>query len=202
MLRDQTLKAFADAVAAKTAVPGGGSVSAYASTLGAALGIMAARYSEGSAALETSRRLEGISNELLALVDKDAEAYSVVSSAYGLPKGTEDEKTRRKDAIQRALVDAADVPLQGMRLGVQALEAVEAFADSCNKKLASDLAGVAILLKAGIEGCSWNVRINASGLSDPARRSGLIEECERTWTEAGRRADAILHHASGMMKKI
>jgi len=52
MLIDRTLADFAAETAARSPTPGGGSVSAYLGVLGAALGAMAARYSEGRKGLE------------------------------------------------------------------------------------------------------------------------------------------------------
>src|SRR5262245_51879358 len=98
MLRDTQLGDFIEAVAAKTPTPGGGSVSAAAASMGAALGIMTARYSDEPKAQEIAAALEGIKGKLVATIDRDAEAYSAVSKAYHLPKKTDDEKARRKEA--------------------------------------------------------------------------------------------------------
>jgi len=201
MLIDLTLRDFAESVAAKTSTPGGGSVSAYAAALGASLGIMAARYSEGAPAAEAARALEGLKDRFIGLVDRDTEAYSKVSTAYGLPKKTDEDKAKRRAAIQSALVDAADVPLQAMRSAVEALKSLEPLSSGCNRNLASDLAGGALLLKSGLDGCSWNVRINAAALTDPARRAALESECGRLLSEGTARAEAVLAHAARLVAK-
>ncbi len=195
MLVDMSLRDFASAVAAKTSTPGGGSVAAYASTLGAALGAMAARYSEGAASEGAAAALDGLRARFLLLVDRDTDAYSKVSAAYGLPKRTDDEKAARRAAIQAALVEAANVPLEGMRAGIDALKALEPLAMSCNKNLASDLASGAHLLRAGLEGCGWNVRINAAALADAARREDLDSEEARLRAECMRLTEAVLASA-------
>jgi len=201
MLIDKTLREFADAVAAKTSTPGGGSVASYASALGAALGTMAARYSEGEAAAKIVGSLETFKDRFLALVDRDTEAYSKVSTAYKLPKKTEAEKEARKGAIQAALLEAADVPLEGMRTGVDALKALEPLAASCNRNLASDLASGALLLRAGIEGCGWNVQINAAGLADHARRAELETEDSRLRADGARLSEAVLAQAARLVSR-
>lgn len=195
MLVDLTLRDFAAAVAAKTSTPGGGSVAAYAATLGSALGAMSARYSEGKPVEEAAAALDGLRARFLALVDRDTEAYSKVSAAYKLPKSTDAEKSARKMAIQAALGEAANVPLEGMRAAIEALKALEPMALHCNKNLASDLASGALLLRAGLEGCGWNVRINAAGLADPDRREDLDSEDARLRAEAARLAEAVLASA-------
>ena len=201
MLADLSLRDFTAAVAAKTSTPGGGSVAAYASTLGAALGAMAARYSEGPGCAESAAALDALRGRFLILVDRDTEAYSKVSTAYGLPKKTDEEKKARRAAIQAALVDAANVPLEGMRAVIEALKALEPLAMSCNKNLASDLASGALLLRAGLEGCGWNVRINASALADADRREDLDSEDARLRAECMRLTEAVLASAHRLVAR-
>ncbi len=179
VLRDMKLADFIEAVAAKTSTPGGGSVSAAASAMGTALGIMAARFSEGPKAQEIASSLEQLKGKILPFIDRDAEAYAQVSKAYGLPKKTDEEKARRKEAVQIALKEAAEVPLEGMRLAVGGLQALAPLFEVVNKNLASDFAGAALLLEAGLLGCGLNVRINASLMADKERRGRLEEEAGR-----------------------
>lgn len=172
---------FLEAVAAKTPTPGGGSVSALVGSLGAALGVMTARFSESA---EAERALDGLKKELLALVDADADAYGMVNKAMSLPKDTDETKRRRKEALQNALGEAAEVPLRGMTLGVKGLEALAALAPACNKHLTSDLAGAAGFLGAAVAGCAENVRINAASLKDRERGDRLEGERARLLSES------------------
>lgn len=201
MIVDMTLRDFAAAVAAKTSTPGGGSVAAYASSLGSALGAMAARYSEGEACQKAAGDLDALRARFLKLVDQDTEAYSKVSAAYKLPKKTDADKAARTQAIQAALVDAANVPLEGMRAVIEALKALEPLTLACNKNLASDLASGALLLRAGLEGCGWNVRINAEGLGDHDRREDLESEDARLRAECARLAEVVLASAARLVSK-
>ncbi len=167
---------FVEAVAAKTPTPGGGSVSAAVGALGAALGVMAARFSDAG---EAERALDQVKNAFLPLIDQDAEAYGQVNSAMALPKGSDEEKKRRKEALQNALSEAADVPLKGMALAVRGLGALADLAPRCNRHLVSDLAGAVRFLEAALAGCGENVRVNAAGLADKGRREGLEKEHAR-----------------------
>src|SRR5579859_3108664 len=94
---------FLDAVAAPTATPGGGSVSALAGALAAAIGQMvaglsrkkkaqAAHVHELSAALDELRRNAA---ELAEAIDRDAAAYDAVLAAFKLPQETAEEKRQR-----------------------------------------------------------------------------------------------------------
>jgi len=172
---------FLEAVAAKTPTPGGGSVSALVGALGAALGVMTARFSEST---EAERALDGLKRELLALADADAEAYGMVNTAMSLPKDSDETKRRRKEALQNALSEASEVPLRGMTLGVKGLEALARLAPTCNRHLTSDLAGAAGFLAAAVSGCAENVRINAAALKDRERGERLEGERGRLLGEA------------------
>jgi formiminotetrahydrofolate cyclodeaminase len=181
MLIDSKLADFTEAVAAKTPTPGGGSVSAAVGALGAALGIMTARFSD-AADIETG--LEGVKDEFLKLVDADAEAYGQVGFAMSLPKSTEEEKSRRKAAVQNALTEAAEVPLKGMVLASRGLSVLAELGDRCNKHLASDLAGAVYFLEAALTGCGENVKVNAASIHDQARRERLEKEHARLTAES------------------
>jgi formiminotetrahydrofolate cyclodeaminase len=163
--------------------------------LGAALGVMTARFSESA---EAEQALDALKNELLALADADAEAYGMVSKAMALPKDSDETKRRRKDALQNALSEAAEVPLRGMGLGVKALEALARLAPACNRHLTSDLAGAAGFVGAAVLGCAENVRINAASLKDEERRGRLERERARLLGEV----DALRARISQDVEKL
>jgi formiminotetrahydrofolate cyclodeaminase len=189
MLIGMKLSDFVEAVAAKTPTPGGGSVSAAVGAMGAALGVMTARYSD---AVEPERALDAVKNEFLPLVEADAKAYGQVNTAMALPKGTDEEKNRRKEALQNALVEASDVPLKGMIVAVRGLEALRDLAPRCNKNLVSDLLGAATFLGAAASGCGENVGINAALIKDRDRRGRLDRERARIDAEVSALRSAIL----------
>jgi len=176
MFAEMKLSDFLEKIAAKTPTPGGGSVSATVGALGAALGVMTARYSEVS---EAESILDEIKKEFLILVDSDAEAYGQVNSAMSLPKDSDDTKRRRKEALQIALGEASEIPLKGMLLSVRGLKALADLAPKCNKHLTSDLSASATFLEAALSGCAENVRVNAVALTDKVRRGRLEKELSR-----------------------
>jgi formiminotetrahydrofolate cyclodeaminase len=144
--------------------------------MGAALGVMTARYSDSS---EPEHALDEVKNEFLTLVDADAEAYGQVNSAMALPKDSDDTKRRRKEALQIALGEASEVPLKGMMLAVRGLTSLADLAPRCNKNLISDLSGAATFLESALLGCGENVRINAMAMTDKVRRGRLEKEHDR-----------------------
>jgi formiminotetrahydrofolate cyclodeaminase len=200
VLVDLKLTDFIESVAAKTPTPGGGAVAAAACALGSALGVMAARFSAGPESLAAAGSLEEMKVAFVPMVDQDAEAYDAVSTAFGLPKGTDEEKRRRKEAIQRALKDAAEVPLKVCLTAVRALELLVDLAPHCNKNLVSDLASGAIMLSAGLESASHNVRINASMLVDKEVAARLTAEDARLTARGAELRKQVLKEAERLQK--
>lgn len=176
MFPEMKLSDFLEKIAAKTPTPGGGSVSATVGAMGAALGVMTARYSEVT---EVEGPLDDLKNEFMVLIDADAEAYGQVNSAMSLPKDSDDTKRRRKEALQIALGEASEVPLKGMLLAVRGLRALSDLAPRCNKHLMSDLSAAATFLESALSGCGENVRVNALALTDKVKRGRLEKERTR-----------------------
>jgi formiminotetrahydrofolate cyclodeaminase len=164
-----------DAFASDDPVPGGGSASAVAGALGASLLLMVAGMQktrsgtpeETADLAEAAARLRPLRDRLTVLVDKDSDAYSMVVAAFKLPKGSDEEKTARKEAVQAAARQATDVPLETMRACRDTLRHAVIVARNGNRNATSDV-GVAVeLLLAGVKGAGLNVDINLAGLTDP-----------------------------------
>ena len=188
MLADLKLSDYLEAVAAKKPTPGGGSVSAATGALGAALGVMVARFSENP---EAEPVLESVKSELVKIVDSDAEAYGQVSSAMALPKATDEEKKRRKEALQIALGEAAEVPLKGMEEAARGLAALRDLAPKCSKHMTSDFTTAGHLLGVALAGFREFVHVNAKSMAGKERSQKLIGEADRLHGE-GQQAQKTL----------
>jgi glutamate formiminotransferase/formiminotetrahydrofolate cyclodeaminase len=192
MLIDLTLAQFAEQTAARSPTPGGGSVAAYVGALGAALGSMAACFTQGRKGFEAHEatlaseiaRLQTLRVRLAALVDEDAKSYDKVTAAFGLPKATDAEKAARKTAIEAATKDAMQTPLGTCRLAVEALAVLDGLAGHVNPNLASDVAVGAGALGACYRGAWVNVLINLSGLKDETLRAKVLSEGETLGAQA------------------
>jgi methenyltetrahydrofolate cyclohydrolase len=165
-----------DAFASNDPVPGGGSASALAGAIGVSLLIMVADMSktrtgapeETADLADAASRLRPRREELEELIDRDSEAYSAVVAAYKMAKTTEAEKQARREAIQAAMTDATEVPLETMRVCQQALSGAVVVARAGNPNAKSDV-GVGIeFLLTGLRGGRMNVDINVASLSDTA----------------------------------
>jgi len=188
-----------DAFASHDPVPGGGSASAVAGALGASLLLMVAAMPktksgtpEETADLSAAAaRIRPLRDRLTMLVDEDSEAYNAVVAAFKLPKGTDEEKAARKDAIQAGTRLATEVPLDTMRASRDALRHAVIVARNGNRNATSDV-GVAIeLLLCAVKGAGLNVDINLGGLADKdyvERARWERQDLERTAAEEAARA--------------
>jgi len=191
---EQTIQTFTDALASNAPTPGGGGASALAGTLAAALGSMVGALTVGKpkyAAVEADvktamARLETLRAELLALTDRDAEAFEPLSRAYGIPK----DDPARETVMEAALQAAAAVPLEIMRAVSQVI-LVQAELSEKGSVLALSDAGVgAALAGAALTGASLNVFINTKYMTDRARARSLEAEADAMLAEFGPIAEA------------
>jgi formiminotetrahydrofolate cyclodeaminase len=168
---------FVAAVAAPTATPGGGSVSALAGALAAALGEMVCgltlkRKSFGThhSALEATRvRLGELRERLLANIDRDARSYEAVMAAYKLQKTNESEQAVRSQAIEEASKNAAAVPLETAELAVEVGHLLDGLRPTTGKTIpqaASDVAVALSLVQSAKAGAIENVHANLPSIQD------------------------------------
>ncbi|MBS2100031.1 glutamate formimidoyltransferase [Carboxylicivirga linearis] len=173
-LIDMNLTDFADETASESPAPGGGSISAYVGSLGAALGTMVANLSAHKRGWDNrweefsdwAEKGMAIQSELLRLVDEDTNAFNRIMDAFGLPKGTDAEKAARKQAIDDATRFAIEIPFKVMQKSYEAFEMIRAMAETGNLNSVSDAGVGALCVRSAVMGAYLNVKINASGLDD------------------------------------
>ncbi len=172
--QSSSLGAFADEVAAGTPAPGGGSVSAYAGSLAAALGAMVCNLTIGKKkfaevegeAREILVQFEQLQGDLRRAVIEDAESFERVMTAMRLPRESEAEKLARLSAIEQATKGAVAVPLRVAQSAMQVLELLDELSEIGNPNAFSDLAVGAQLALTAIRGASYNVLINLGSITD------------------------------------
>ncbi len=201
-MKNLTLTQFLDRLASSDPTPGGGTVSAIAGAAAAGLLAMVARLSTGKAGDDAAlgRTLALGDAERAALLDlagRDAGAFEAVMQAMRLPKGTDEEKERRRSALQNALRGASDVPLEVASRGVALLEASADLARTGSLSAISDV-GVAVLLAhAAVHGALLNVRINLRSLKDQSYNAQAAERVRAL----GQRADVLRDEALAEVNK-
>jgi glutamate formiminotransferase / formiminotetrahydrofolate cyclodeaminase len=165
---------FVDAVAVPSATPGGGSVSAFAAALAAALGHMVAGLSrkKKSQALHVDRlseHLDALRREADALteaIDSDASSYDAVMAAFKLPHGDAADIAKREEAVQSATKGAAEVPLKVAERAVALFERLGQLEAIAAASMKSDLKVARLMAEAGARGAIANVEINLDGIKD------------------------------------
>jgi glutamate formiminotransferase/formiminotetrahydrofolate cyclodeaminase len=173
-LINMNLKAFADETASESPAPGGGSIAAYVGSLGISLATMVANLSSHKKGWDErweefsnwAEKGQKIKDELIKLVDADTAAFNRIMNAFALPKGNEEEKKQRSQAIQEATKFAIEVPFKVMELSFESLEIIKAMAEFGNPNSASDAGVGALCARTAVMGAFMNVRINAAGYDD------------------------------------
>lgn len=201
-MKDLTLEKFLEAVAAPTPTPGGGTVSAVVGALGIALARMAAslaREKKGYEAVQADlvaleTRAAAVQGRLLALADRDAQAFEAVLAATRLPRGTDAERATRVDAIQAAYRKATEVPLETMEACVDALELAAIAVEKGNRGATTDAAVAVLLAEAGLRGASLNAKVNLASIKDEAFRTAAEAKMDRLLGHA----DAVGHRAMAL----
>ncbi|MBL7773960.1 MAG: glutamate formimidoyltransferase [Chitinophagaceae bacterium] len=183
-LVDMNLTAFANETASESPAPGGGSIAAYMGALGASLGTMVANLSSHKKGWDDqwkyfsdwAEKGQQLKDELLKLVDEDTASFNKIMEAFGLPKGSEEEKAQRSAAIQAATLYATQVPLRTMQTTFNVFEICEAMVEKGNPNSVTDAAVGALCARSAVYGAYLNVCINASGLKDKTIADQLIAE--------------------------
>ncbi|MFQ6127294.1 MAG: cyclodeaminase/cyclohydrolase family protein [Thermoplasmata archaeon] len=179
-----SLNGFIERVASDSPTPGGGSVSALASSLGCALAEMVSGISIGKeknenvkeamrSALDRSTKLR---RRLIHLIEKDAQAYQAVLDSLSLPKGTSEEKERRKKAVQEALIEAAKPPIDIVRISLEVLRIASDLAEIGSKSACTDVGVAALMAHAGLYGGYLNVRVNLASVKDEDFKKKMEDE--------------------------
>ena len=199
-LVDMTCEGFAEETASESPAPGGGSISAYMGALAAALGTMVANLSSHKAGWDDRWEFFSdwadngmkVMNELLHLVDEDTAAFNKIMDVFGMPKGTDEEKAARAEAMEAATLYATQVPLCTMKAAYKSFDVIRAMAEEGNPNSVSDAGVGALAARSAVMGACLNVKINAAGLKDRVMAEKLVKEAEEIQTAAQQAEREIL----------
>lgn len=194
--RNLTLAEFADKLASPEPVPGGGSASAVAASLAAALVAMVATLSQGrpkyaehaalyELAIPAAQRL---SKQLLDVADEDAAAYAACAFALKLPREAFADKEYRDQQVKATAQVAAEVPLRCVEQCREVLVLTEALSGRSNQNASSDLRVAALLAEAAGHGAAENVLVNIPLIG------------ENDWTRAAEQRVTTLLEEIGQLK--
>ena len=177
---------FVEALASAAPTPGGGGASAYAGALASALASMVGNLTVGKkkyAAVEERVQSELVEladtrRRLLELIGEDARAFEPLAAAYRLPRVTEEEAAAQQAALQAALVDACEVPLEIMRQCVEVVESCVFLARHGSVMALSDAGAAAVLAKAALQAASLTVVIDVGPRAHADRAASYRNDME------------------------
>jgi glutamate formiminotransferase/formiminotetrahydrofolate cyclodeaminase len=120
--------------------------------------------------------------QLLDLVDEDTRSFNAIMNGFSLPKGTDEEKAIRKQAIQDATKYAIEVPLKVMEVSLATMEVMKAMVEIGNPNSITDAGVGALCARTAVMGAHMNVKINTGSyddktfVSDILKKAAAIEE--------------------------
>ncbi len=183
---NRTCREFIDVLASREPVPGGGGASALTGAIGIALGAMVGeltvgkeKYAEHEAEISNLIfRSQELIQQFDELVTKDAEAFLPLAEAYKMPKSTPEESEAREQAVQAALVAAAEVPLEIAENCVKALRILDSFSLIGSRMAVSDAGTGAAICLAALKGARLNVLVNLQLMKDKEKRKELSDKLD------------------------
>ena len=190
-LKDLSVEQFVAVTASDAPAPGGGSVSALAAGLGAALAEMVANLTIGkekyvdvdSQMRQAAQQATQLRTELTAAIQKDTESFTAYMTALKLPKDTEEQKAARRQAMQDGLKEAALVPLEVAKTAVKIFPVAKLVVEKGNPNAVTDGLVAAMMARSAVLGALLNVKINLGSIKDEtfvADLAAQVKQLEET----------------------
>ena len=210
-LIDLNLVEFNNEIDSASPTPGGGSVSALASSIGVSLSRMVGHLTVGKKKFraldeDVQNKFKSIEEEFLlikteltSLIDKDTDAFNLIMAGFKLPKETEEQKLIRKQKILEGTIEAIKVPFIVARLSLRALRNMDYILKYGNKNTISDVGVSTLMLYSGLEGAILNVKINIPGLDDPHMVTMYANSVAKMLTEGKTIKDSILNKIHNLL---
>ena len=208
-IQDLSLDDFTRKLSSKDPIPGGGGASALVGALGIALGNMVGSLTVGkkkyidveAEMYELISECEVLRQELLALIDRDAEVFEPLARAYSMPKDTDEEKAERARVMASVLEDACLVPLEIMEKCCVALDMIQVFARKGSRLAVSDAGVGAAFCQAALQGASLNVFINTKIMVDRTRAEELNAQANEMLEKYVPLANEIVCYVTDILQK-
>ncbi len=207
MITQSTVEKFLDELASSAPTPGGGSAAAIMGAMGAALISMVCNVTLGKKGQEAAAaemhavrtESEKLRARLTAMVAEDVAAFDGLMAAYRLPKSSDEEKTRRNEAIQLSLRAATETPLACARACAEVIALSQRAGESGYAGVISD-AGVGVLAaNTALRSAALNVYINAPSLKDRAFADAAVADIEGMLTKGAQITESVFTQVRGRL---
>lgn len=202
-LVEMNVNDFVHEVSRDSSTPGGGSIAALSGSLGAALSSMVSNLSTGGRGTEevdpilmpVADEAQELKRDLLSAVDEDTNAFDKYMEAKKMPRSTEEERKKRKEAMEKGLKHAVEVPMETARKSAKVIELAEKAAEHGKKGAVSDALVSAQMAYSGIIGGIANVKINLGDVEDEQYVEKMLDECRRLKEEYRKKKDKVVEMA-------
>ena len=179
--------------------PGGGSISAYVGALGASLGSMVANLGANKRGWENKLdffsdvavKAQEVKDHLLYLVDEDTRSFNAIIDAIRMPKDSEQERSVRKLAIEKASQYAAEIPFEVMQTANQSFDLLDQMIENGNKASITDTGVGVLCTETAIRGAFMNVLVNTKDLEDRSFAQDLESKARKLMDGAQKRASEL-----------
>lgn len=183
LLVNLSLKGFVEETASESPAPGGGSVAATLGALGAALATMVANLSSHKRGWDDrwqeysdwAERGKACHTELLALIDRDTDAFNAIMATWKMPSKTDEQRAAKDAATQAAVHQAIAIPFRIMEVALESMAVTSAMVDEGIQASISDSGVAALCARSAVMGAYLNVRVNSGDLTDLAARHDFLD---------------------------
>ncbi|MDH7517888.1 MAG: glutamate formimidoyltransferase [Candidatus Thermoplasmatota archaeon] len=206
-LASMSVKSFLSELASSSPAPGGGSVAALCGALGAALSSMVCNLTIGKEKYESVqyeikkvlRESDQLRKHLIKLIDKDTESFNEVMKALKMPKETDEQKEKRKEALQKAYKNAAMIPFETAKNCEKLLDLAMVVAEKGNQNSITDAAISAYMANVGVQSAVLNVKINFGSIKDGYFVEKMRKELDKIEKNSNSKTDKIVKIVAGKM---
>lgn len=200
-MKEMSIEAFAQQTASNDPVPGGGSISAMAGAMAAALAEMVAgltigkkKYADVEEEMKASiPGMRKIQEQLLLDIKRDSESFDLYMQALSLPKDTPEEKESRSQAMQNGLKEAVKVPLSVAKATYEIMPVAEKMVLKGNHTAVTDGLVATMMARTAVLGALFNVKINLESIKDEEFTTAIAKEVKELETKAAAYEKQILN---------
>ncbi len=206
-LVNMTINEFSDELSTDSPAPGGGSVAALCSSMSGALSAMVSNltfgkkgyekvWDEAKVLAETGQNIKECS---IDAIDKDTQAFYDMMDATRLPKKTDEEKKIRNVAIQETTKNAILVPMETMKIALEAVKLAQKVAKIGNENALSDAGVAAITANAAAKSAYLNVKINMGSIEDEKFKFDTLTQADELLEKVTNLALKVEEEVKGKM---
>ncbi len=202
-LVDMKTDEFVHEVSRDSSTPGGGSIAALSGSIGAALSSMVSNLSTAGRGTEdidpklmpVAEKAQELKDELLRGVDEDTNAFDKYIEAKNMPKSTEEERDKRREAMEEGLKHACKVPMDTAETSAEILDLAEKVAEYGKEDAVTDALVSAQMAYSGVVGGIANVKINLQDVHDEEFIEDMLERSEELKKEAKKKKEKVIEKA-------